>query len=94
MSPEERDLLTKSIKLAEENNKMLRSMRRSARLGSFLRIIYWVLILASIYGTYYFIKPVIDPLISGYNSIKENVQTVKDTTVRLSSPSTWFGAKE
>ena len=50
MTPEERELLTQSIKLAEENNKMLRGIRRSARVASFLRVIYWLIIIGTAFG--------------------------------------------
>jgi small-conductance mechanosensitive channel len=57
MTPEERELLTRSIKISEENNRMLRGMRRSALISNFLRIVYWIIILATAFGTYYFIQP-------------------------------------
>ena len=87
MTPEERELLTQSIRLSEENNKMLRSMRRGARFASFLRIIYWLIILGSAFSAWYFLEPYI-------NSMRQDIQTVKDTTVKITSPSTWFNNKQ
>jgi hypothetical protein len=94
MTPEERDLLTQSIKISEENNRILKSMRRSARFASFLRIVYWVIILGSAFSAYYIIKPFIDPLIKGYNSVQENIQSVKDATNKLPALPTWLGGKQ
>ncbi len=94
MTPEERDLLTKSIRIAEENNKMLRGLRTRARLSFFLRIIYWLIIIGSVFGAYYFVKPFIDPIISGYNGLQENIQSIKDTTTKLPSLPSWLGGKK
>jgi hypothetical protein len=88
MTPEERELLTKSIKIAEENNRLLRSMRRSARFSSFLRVVYWIIIFGTAFGTYYFIKPFIDPLINTYKGMQQNLETVKSVT---SSLPWWLG---
>jgi len=88
MTPEERELLTQSIKLAEENNKMLRGMRRSARIASVLRILYWVIIIGSALGAYYAIQPFIESLTGSYNGMKDSVDTVKNITTKLPS---WLG---
>lgn len=57
--------------LAEENNSMLKSMRRHNRFGSFIRIIYWIIIIGAAVSSYYYLQPFIDPLINSYKSIKE-----------------------
>ena len=62
MSPEERELLNRSVSLGEENNEILRSMRRSMRVASIARAIYWILIIGSAVGAYYYIQPYIDQL--------------------------------
>ncbi|MFA6076846.1 MAG: hypothetical protein WC735_02100 [Candidatus Paceibacterota bacterium] len=62
MSPEERELLNRSVALAEENNKMLHSMRRSMRLASITRAIYWIFIIGSAVGAFYLLQPYVDQL--------------------------------
>lgn len=91
MTPEERDLLLKSIKLAEENNKMLRGIRRSARLSTFLRLLYWAIIIGTAFGFYYYTKPFIEPIIDGYAGMKDNIETLKHTTDNLPA---WLGGKQ
>jgi Ni,Fe-hydrogenase I cytochrome b subunit len=91
MTPEERELLTKSIEISEENNRMLKSIRRSARFSSFLRTIYWLIILGTAFGTYYFLKPFIDPIVKGYKGMQENIESVRNATSNLP---TWLGGKE
>lgn len=93
MTPEERELLTQSIKLAEENNKMLRGLRRRARISSFLRIVYWMIILGITFGAYYFIEPYVNSMVKSYNDIKSNVENVKNVTTNIPSLSDWMTKK-
>jgi uncharacterized protein (UPF0333 family) len=94
MTPEERELLSQSIKLAEENNKMLRGIRRSNRFSLFLRIIYWLIILAIAFIAYYYIQPYVNAAIKSYNDMKNNVQSVKNISTNLPSLPSWLGGKQ
>lgn len=73
MSPEERELLDKSVALAQENNKMLHSVVRSMRITRIISIIYWVIIVGSALGAYYFIQPYVDELIGIYSGAKSSL---------------------
>jgi len=76
MLPEERALLEKSIRLGEDNNKILRSMKRSQRWSSIFRAIYWILIIGSAFGAYYFIQPYFDQVVDMYNGAKSNLDSI------------------
>ncbi len=60
MTPEERSLLERTHQLAEENNEILRSMKRRARLGTAIRVFYWAVIIGISFGAFYFIQPYLD----------------------------------
>lgn len=83
MSPEERELLEKSVSLAKDNNKMLHSMRNSMRLASVMRAVYWLLIIGSAIGAYYFIQPYMDQLVSVYNGAKSDLNNVGEVLKNL-----------
>jgi hypothetical protein len=70
MTPEEKSLLQRSLKLAEENNDILRSMRRSGRIGTAMHVLYWAIIIITSFGAYYFIQPYLSLLtgLSGSSS--------------------------
>ena len=51
--------LDELLELTQENNKILRSMRRSQRWSSILTFLYWTVILGSILGIYYYFQPTI-----------------------------------
>ncbi len=57
MDPESKKLLEETLALAKENNNMLHSLRSSMRLARFMSILYWVFIVGSAFGAYYFIAP-------------------------------------
>jgi hypothetical protein len=57
MTPEDRALLQNTYKLAEENNELLRKMRRSQRFSRIMTILYWGLIIVISIGSYYAILP-------------------------------------
>ncbi len=74
MDPESKKLLEDTYRLAEDNNKMLHSVRRSMRIGRIMTIIYWVLIIGSAFGAYYFVQPYLTQLIEVYGGTKTNFQ--------------------
>jgi hypothetical protein len=57
MTPEEKSLLERTHKLAEENNEILHSIRRTNRFAVIARVVYWVVILLIGFGAFYFIQP-------------------------------------
>ncbi len=64
MTPEERSLLERTASLTEENNKMLRSIRRSGRISLGMRIGYWVVIILLSLGAYWVIQPLVQSMTS------------------------------
>ena len=80
MTPEERELLNQSIKLAQENNRLLRSIRRSTKIASVLRILYWVIILGTVFGTYFFLQPYFE--------------TIREAMTKISTIPAWLIGKQ
>lgn len=75
MTPEERELLRRSISLAEENNDILRSIRQSMRLARLMSLIYWMFIIGSAIGAYYYAQPYIQQFTGLYNSAQNDLST-------------------
>jgi hypothetical protein len=86
MNPNEKELLQKTYDLAEENNKILHEIRRSNRLSSFFRVIYWIIIIVTAYGAYWFIQPYINVATAAYKSLQNDIKAVKTTTTNLTNP--------
>lgn len=78
MTPEEKEMLKKTLELAQENNHILHSLKRSMFWGRVSRIVYWVIIIGVAIGAYYYITPYIDNAINAYGSVKGNIQGFGD----------------
>ena len=83
MTPEEKALLESTHELAEENNKILLSMRRSNRISMAMRITYWVLIIGFSFGAYYLIQPYITILGDAYGLNSNTLNSAQDSANSL-----------
>lgn len=72
------DKLEEILSLTRENNKILRGMRRSQRVSSFFQFIYWLVIIGSVFGAYYYIQPMIEPFMQIIDKTMSDIQGVKD----------------
>ncbi len=71
MTPEERQLLERVTRMAEQNNKMLRRLYHSMLWGRIMQIAYWLLIIGVAFGAYYVIQPYIGPVYSLLNKVSQ-----------------------
>jgi len=62
MNPDERKLLDRIANQVDENNTILRGIRRVQRFTTVYRILYWVLIIGLSFGAFYFIQPYVNML--------------------------------
>lgn len=76
MTPEEKILLNKTLEIAEENNKMLRSLTRSMKIARIMSAIYWVFIIGSAVGAFYLIQPYIEALMATYKDASNSFNTI------------------
>jgi hypothetical protein len=83
MSPEERELLEKSVALSLENNKMLHAIRRSMFWSRMTSYLYWILIIGVSIGAFYFLQPYLDKVVGLYNSISGTQQKINDSQSSL-----------
>lgn len=77
MDPESKRLLEETFELAKENNEMLQSMKRSMQMARVMSILYWVFIIGSAVGAYYFIQPYVEQvtnIYSGAGDVLKNFQ--------------------
>jgi len=77
MDSEEKELLHKTVELLEDNNKILRKIRRTMRIGTIAKIIYWTIIIGAAIGAFYFVQPYLDHLLEVYSGLNNGVDNVK-----------------
>ncbi len=83
MNPFEKELLQKTHDLSQENNKILRGIRRSNRWGSFFHLLYWVIIIGISVGAFYYIQPYVDTLLKTYKTLQTGIDNVTSLTNKL-----------
>jgi hypothetical protein len=71
MNPEEKLLLERSLKLSEENNKILRKMERRFRWAFLWGFIKMLLIVVPLIVGYFFLEPYLDEAAAGYQGIRQ-----------------------
>lgn len=74
------------LELTRENHKILRGMQRSARIGTFFRVIYWAIIIGSLYGTYYFLQPYVNQLLDLYSQVNASIKNVQGAAGKIPNP--------
>ena len=71
MNPEERLLLERSLKLSEENNKILRKLERRARWAVIWGFIKIAIIVVPLIIGYLYLQPYLNNAMENYNSVRE-----------------------
>lgn len=76
MEPDEiEQILIKTARLTEENNKILRRMQRGQRNAMLMRVLHWVVIIGSFAVLYYLIQPYIAEI----QALTESYRNVLDS---------------
>lgn len=73
MEPESKFKLEELFKMVEENNKLLKKMKRTQEIGQLMRVIYWLVILGTALGAYYFVQPYVDQVKDLYGGASDTV---------------------
>ncbi len=79
MDPQSKELLEKTFALTEENNKMLKKIRSSQKWTSFVRSIYWVIVIGLGVGAFYFIQPYFEKTQNFFQNTSDTVNSFKNT---------------
>ena len=71
MDEYERKLLERLVKSSEENNRILRGMRRSATVSRLFHLLYWVAIIAIAVVSYNYIQPYLGKLNTAMQAVDQ-----------------------
>ena len=63
------DEVESNTKLLEQNNKMLRKIQSTMRAKTIFSMIYWLIIIGSMFGLYYYFQPVLESVTSTYDQL-------------------------
>lgn len=79
MDDEDRELLEHTLKLVEENNKMLRRVRGVQKRAALMSLLYWIFIIGAAIGAFYFIQPYINKVEQIFNETSSTLSGFKNT---------------
>jgi vancomycin permeability regulator SanA len=91
MDSEIREVLKETRRLAEENNNMLRKMRRTQIWERVTRIIYWCVVIIVALAGYYILQPFFEGVGEAYNTVRESVAEIKGVADSLPELPSFLG---
>ena len=77
MDPYTRKLLEDLLSTTQENNKLLRKMHRASVWSHIFRVLYWIVIVGAMLGSYYYLQPYIDGLVTAYQTLISGVEDIQ-----------------
>lgn len=80
--------LDKLTHMVEENNTILQSMQRRARMVILISSIKWIFIIGVTFGSFFFLQPYLDKAFSAYSSISELANPFPKNTQNTSGEAT------
>lgn len=78
MTPEEKQLLQDTARLAKENNIILKKMRRGQLIGNVLGSLKWILLIIFTIWSWVLVQPYFESVMNTYTSIQEASNNVND----------------
>ena len=78
MDPESKKLLEDTFALAKENNSMLQSLRRSQQWATIMSFVYWIFIIGTAIGAFYFIQPYLNQIKDIYVNASAEINSLKN----------------
>lgn len=76
MDNELRELLLNNLEIAKNNEVMLQKVLRYHRIGVFINVAKWVIIIGSAIGAFYFLQPFLDTLYGTYQTLINSTTSV------------------
>jgi type II secretory pathway component PulM len=70
--------LEEVYKLTLENNHLLHSMRNRERVANAFRIVYWLVIILSLAGAYYYVRPVVEMFTANQDKIDRTLSQFEE----------------
>ncbi len=75
--------LEEVYRITVENNHILHGMRNRERVANALRIVYWLVIILSLAGAYYYIRPVIDLFTTNKDKVDQTLMQFQELQQQL-----------
>ena len=87
MSHENKSIEEKILELTQENNELLKKVRRNQKLTWNFRVIYWTVIIAAALGVFYVFKSPLNTVVNEFSGLKNTIQSISDKVNNLADVS-------
>lgn len=77
------ETLEKLYELTQENNVMLKKLEKYQKINTTLKVVYWVIILLSVFGAYFALQPFLASLLGGsgtFDNISNQTQNIPEVS--------------
>ena len=78
-------MLKENLAISKENNELLKKLVNHQKWAQIYRFVYWGLIIAVSFGSFYFLQPYIGSIMNLYTGGVSNVNTFQDISKSLDS---------
>ncbi len=72
--------LDELYELSQENNEILRSLLRREKFTTYMRLVYWLVIIGAVFGLYYYVEPVISYISNNSSLITSFLENINNKT--------------
>jgi len=72
-----KEQLAEVAKLTRQNNKIMRGIQHSMKMSMIFRTLYWIVIIGSMVGAYYYLQPFIDNFSQTYDKLINLPEKIK-----------------
>ncbi len=72
--------LDEVYELVQENNEILRSLLRREKFATYMRLIYWLIIIGAVFGLYYYVEPVINYVSNNSSGLRDFLDAINSKT--------------
>ena len=83
MAQTNQEKLDEMYEMVQENNDILRTLLRRERINSFLRIMYWLFIIGTLFGAYYYVQPFVNGALGNFGAIQSAVNNLNVVSAQL-----------
>lgn len=70
------ELIMTNNKLVEENNKLIKKVYQYIKWRRIFTALYWVLIIGTVFGLFFFLEPYINQLIDTYQGATDTLKNI------------------
>jgi hypothetical protein len=87
MSHENKTIEERILELTEENNELLKKVRRNQKLTWNFRVVYWTVIILAALGFFYVFKSPLNKVKNEFTGLKSTIENISDKINNLTDVS-------